>query len=137
MAHQFNKHYTRDEARALLPQIRRWLEQLAELRDRLRASEQRAGALMERGEDAGGDLVNTWVRQMADLRLVLMEFQKREVLIKDIDRGLVDFPAIIGGKEVFLCWEKDDADIEFWHDLESGYAGRERLGGGADREAEA
>jgi len=40
---------------------------------------------------------------------------------------LIDFPAIIGGNEVFLCWEQDEEDIEFWHDLESGYAGRERL----------
>jgi hypothetical protein len=39
----------------------------------------------------------------------------------------VDCPAIIGGKEVFLCWEQEDEDIEFWHDIESGYGGRERL----------
>jgi hypothetical protein len=58
---------------------------------------------------------------------VMGEFQRREILIKDIDRGLVDFPSIIGGKEVFLCWEKDEDDIEFWHDLDTGYAGRERL----------
>jgi hypothetical protein len=42
-------------------------------------------------------------------------------------RGLVDFPAIMGGKEVFLCWESDEDDIEFWHDLETGYGGREKL----------
>jgi len=35
--------------------------------------------------------------------------------------------AILDGKEVFLCWEQDEEDIEFWHDLHSGYAGRERL----------
>ena len=57
----------------------------------------------------------------------LREFQKREIQIKDLDRGLIDFPAILGGKEVFLCWEQDEEDIEFWHDLNSGYAGRERL----------
>ena len=43
------------------------------------------------------------------------------------ERGLVDFPAILAGREVFLCWEQDEEDIEFWHDLASGYAGRERL----------
>ena len=40
---------------------------------------------------------------------------------------LIDFPAIIGGREVFLCWEQDEDDIEFWHDIDAGYAGRERL----------
>ena len=127
MEYQFKIHYTRDEARALLPQIRQWLQQLLDLRDRLRISEQRAGALMERGEDAGGNVINAWVRQMADVRLVLVEFQRREVQIKDIDRGLVDFPAIIGGREVFLCWELDENDIEFWHEIDAGYPGRERL----------
>jgi hypothetical protein len=71
--------------------------------------------------------VNEWVRTLADLRLALEEFRTREIVIKDLDRGLIDFPAIIGGREVFLCWEKDEDDIEFWHDLDSGYAGRERL----------
>ena len=67
------------------------------------------------------------VRLLADLDGVLREFQRREIQIKDIERGLVDFPAIIGGKEVFLCWEQDEEDIEFWHELDAGYAGRERL----------
>ncbi len=127
MAHQFKKHYTREEAQALLPQVRKWLEQLEGSRDRLLKYDKRLSALMEPGRDAGGDLVNSWARSMADFRGALEEFQRREILIKDIDRGLLDFPAIIGGREVFLCWEKDEDDIEFWHELDTGYAGRERL----------
>ena len=61
------------------------------------------------------------------MKSVLLEFDSRQIQVKDIERGLLDFPAIIGGREVFLCWEQDEDDIEFWHDLESGYAGRERL----------
>jgi hypothetical protein len=49
------------------------------------------------------------------------------VVIKDFDRGLVDFPHLREGREVFLCWELDEDDIEFWHDLDTGYSGRERL----------
>ena len=127
LPHQFKKHYTREEARALLPQLRKWLEQLAQLQDRLQKTDQRLAGLMESGADVGGDTANTWVRLMADIRDLLAEFQEREIFIKDIERGLLDFPAIIGGKEVFLCWEKDEDDIEFWHDLDTGYAGRERL----------
>jgi len=44
-----------------------------------------------------------------------------------LNRGLIDFPSMREGREIFLCWEKDEDDIEYWHDLESGYAGRERL----------
>ena len=53
---------------------------------------------------------------------LLQEFQRREIQIKDLERGLIDFPALIGGKEVFLCWEQDEEDIEFWHELDAGYA---------------
>jgi hypothetical protein len=127
MAHRFQKHYTRDEARALLPQIRAWLADLNRLRPQLEKYEQRIEAMQSAGQDVGGDLANDWVRTMADAHEVLAEFQRREISVKDIERGLVDFPAIIGGREVFLCWEQDEADIEFWHELDIGYAGRERL----------
>ncbi len=83
--------------------------------------------MLEAGRDLGGDLVNQWVKTLADIKDALLEFHRRQIQVKDLDRGLIDFPAIIGGKEVFLCWELDEADIEFWHDLDAGYAGRERL----------
>jgi hypothetical protein len=127
MAHQFQKHYTRDEARELLPEIRQWLKRIKQLQAELQKSEERLSGLMAPGCDLGGGLVNRWIRTLADLGAVFLEFQRREIQIKDVERGLVDFPAIIGGKEVFLCWEQDDEDIEFWHDLDAGYAGRERL----------
>ena len=127
MKYQFEKHYTRDEARALLPQIRQWLEQLNHLRSELERFDKRLSGLTEQGNDVGGETVNKWIRTLADMQGVLAEFQRREIFIKDLSRGLVDFPAIIGGKEVFLCWEQDEDDVEFWHDLETGYGGRERL----------
>ncbi len=127
MAYQFKQHYTRDEARALLPQIRQWLKQLSALRQKLNDGDQRLARLMAGGNDVGGETVNRWVRVAADVKATLAEFQRREIQIKDLDRGLIDFPAILDGKEVFLCWEQDEEDIEFWHDLHSGYAGRERL----------
>ena len=127
MDYQFTQHYTRDEARALLPQVRQWLKELDELRDPMQKDEKRLRTIMAKGCDAGGETVNRWVRALADFRDLLAEFQNREIVIKDLERGLVDFPAIIGGREVFLCWEKDEDDIEFWHDIDTGYAGRERL----------
>jgi hypothetical protein len=127
MQYQFTKHYTREEARALLPKIRKWLDHLDHLREQVQKDEKRITAITAKGGDAGGETVHRWVRSLADLREVLSEFHTRQIIIKDVHRGLIDFPAIIGGREVFLCWEKDEEDIEFWHDLDSGYAGRERL----------
>ena len=127
MENRFARHYTRDEARALLPQIRHWLGRLDRLRRDLERFDKRLSGLVEQGNDIGGVTVNGWIRALADMQGVLAEFQQREIFIKDLERGLIDFPAIIGGREVFLCWEQDEEDIEFWHDLETGFGGRERL----------
>lgn len=127
MSWQFRKHYTRDEARALIPQLRRWLDELRDLRACFDRDIERATQLMRTGQDIGGPTVNSWIRAAVGMRRVLTELQRREIQIKDVERGLVDFPALIGGREVFFCWEKDEEDIEYWHDLDTGYAGRERL----------
>ena len=127
MPHQFQKHYTREEARALLPQIRQWLHELARLRLDVETNDRRLEGLLASGQDLGGDMVNKSVQLRAEIKTLIHEFQCREIFIKDMEHGLIDFPALIGGREVFLCWEKDDEDIEFWHDIDSGYAGREPL----------
>jgi len=127
MENRLDKHYTRDEARALLPQVRQWLERLNRLRQDLESFDKRLSGLIAPGNDVGGETVNRWIRTLADTQEILAEFQRRRIFIKDLSRGLVDFPAIIGGKEVFLCWEQEEDDIEFWHDLDAGFSGRERL----------
>jgi hypothetical protein len=127
MSHRFTKHYTRDEARALLPQLRAWLAELNRLRGDVDRYDKRLSGLNAAGQDTGGETVNNWIRALAGMQEILAEFQQRQIFIKDVNRGLIDFPAIIGGREVFLCWESDEDDVEFWHDLESGYGGRERL----------
>ena len=134
MAYQFRKHYTVNEARALLPHVRAWLKDLAQFHQRLLQCDERLSERVTAGYDVGGDTVNLWVKALCGIRKLLLEFHTREIQIKDLDRGLVDFPALIAGKEAFLCWEQDEEDIEFWHDLESGYGGRERLLPGASDE---
>ena len=124
---QFRKHYTREEARELLPQIREWLKHLLQVRNWIEECDRKVQHLLKAGADVGGETANNWVRFAAEFQKLAGEFHKREIQIKDIDRGLIDFPAIIGGREVFLCWEQDEDDIEFWHDLDTGFAGRERL----------
>ena len=127
MTYRFRKHYSLEEARALLPEVRDWLKKLVQLRQQISQSDQKLGQVLAAGNDLGGEMVNHWIRALSQIQKLLQEFQKRHIQIKDLDRGLIDFPAVIGGKEVFLCWEQDEEDIEYWHDLDTGYAGRERL----------
>jgi hypothetical protein len=124
---QYSKHYSTAEANALLPLVRRWLERLTELRESIRGTEERLAGLLQHRQDLGGRQVNEVVRKTAELQEVLAEFYRREIQLKDLDRGLIDFPAIVEGKEVFLCWEQGEKEIEFWHALDAGYAGREPL----------
>ena len=127
MKYRFPKHYTRDEARALIPQLRQWLADLNRLRREVEHCDQRLSGLDVERQDVGGGTVNQWIRALAAMQHLLAEFQHRHIFIKDLSRGLIDFPALIGGREVFLCWESDEEAVEFWHDLETGYGGRERL----------
>jgi hypothetical protein len=124
---QFQKHYTLEEARALLPRIRNWLAKLQILLARIEEERHRVEPLFAEGCDLGGSATNQWVATLAEIKSTFQEFTNREIQIKDPHRGLIDFPALREGKEVFLCWELDEEDIEYWHDLEVGYAGREKL----------
>jgi hypothetical protein len=127
MARRFKKHYTREEAKELLPQIREWLEALELSRLELEKSDRRLAGMMASGQDLGGNLVNKRVKVLAEIKDTLRNFEEREIMIKDVERGLIDFPSMMGDKEVFLCWEKDEDDIEYWHDIDTGFAGREPL----------
>ena len=124
---KFMTHYTREEARALLPDIRKWLKKLVRLRNDLEKCDREIAGLMAPGRDLGGATVDSWIKVLGELKAILMEFHRREIQIKDLERGLIDFPAILDDKEVFFCWEQQEEDIEFWHDLDAGYAGREKL----------
>jgi hypothetical protein len=124
---QFSKHYTLDEARALLPQIRKWFEHLDHIRERMAKLDKRISGLSKDQQDIGGSSVNEWVRCISELKCTFREFARREIEIKDLDRGLIDFPSIREGREVFLCWERGEEDIEHWHELDTGFAGREPL----------
>lgn len=80
------------------------------------------------GEDLGGEGVDHLARLLAEVRQIRSRFRQHEIQVKDLDRGLVDFPALLAGREVFLCWEQGEEDIEFWRELDGGDAGRQPVG---------
>jgi hypothetical protein len=127
MDHRFQHHYTRAEARDLIPLVEKWLDGLISLRAAMNRQDEQMTDLLALGQDLGGPPVQEWLTTLVAVKQILREFQTREIQIKDLERGLVDFPAMHDGREVFLCWERGEDDIEFWHELDSGYAGRERL----------
>ena len=67
------------------------------------------------------------VEEFEEFQSILLELKGLGVLLKDIDMGLVDFPSRRDGREIYLCWRKGEPRVAFWHDMDSGYAGRRPL----------
>lgn len=111
----------------MLPQVREWLDELSRLRQDFESKDRRIADLTSRGTDVGGQLAGSWVARLVEMKTVLEEFARHQIELKDPERGLVDFPAVRDGREVFLCWETAESDIAHWHELDAGYAGRKRL----------
>ncbi len=127
MTQRYSKHYTVEEANALLPLIRAWLPRLRHQAERVEVHGRRLDQLLAEGRDLGGEPVLAWLTLVSAFLEISSEFSRRDIQVTDLNRGLIDFPALRGGREVFLCWEADDAGIEFWHELDSGPSGWERL----------
>jgi hypothetical protein len=122
------RHYTLEEATAQLETVAAALGRMRDARDRLTDEDARE-ALAEAGPTNGGGRPGRAVSEaFLDLRAVAGLLQEMEVVLRDLDRGLVDFPSLREGREVYLCWvEREEEAIGFWHDLDAGYAGREPL----------
>jgi len=127
MSLRFRKHYSLEEAREMLPQIRSWFSEINALTERIYETDQDFAPRIKAGEDLGGMAISQQIRDMTRVHSILREFHSREIQVKDLQRGLIDFPALLDEREIFLCWEHAENDITQWHDLESGYAGRQPL----------
>jgi hypothetical protein len=121
------RHYTVEQANAALEFVGERLGRLRAARVQLGDEEARA-ALNEAGPSNGGGAAGRVVSEaFLELQRSLGELQEMEIVLRDLDRGLVDFPSLREGREVYLCWEEGENEVAFWHDADSGYAGREPL----------
>jgi len=124
------KLFTVEEANALLPTVQRVAQRIRRAYKRVvnqRESAQRAAANAERG---GGGMPNgaEYVRAVQELSGAISELDALGVQLKDYERGLLDFPSMREGRVVLLCWQLGEGDrIEWWHDMEAGFAGRQPL----------
>ncbi len=122
-----DRHFTREEAEALLPVLGPLLEELREAKDSLTDAEAHS-VLAEASAGNGG---GTEGRQVGEaflrVRGMLGELTERGIVVRDIDRGLIDFPAILDGGEAYLCWRLGEDTVGYWHGLDEGFAGRRPL----------
>jgi hypothetical protein len=121
------RHFTREEANALLPQLTTMLAQLREAKDELTDTDAHEALSEAAASNGGGDEGKQVGVAFLEVRRLLDTIEQAGIVLRDIDRGLIDFPAVLEGREVYLCWELGEDEVAFWHDLETGFGGREPL----------
>ncbi len=121
------RHFTRDEANALIPRLKEMLLRLRAAKDELTDAEAHDALSEAAPTNGGGDEGRKVGVAFLEVRRLLGAIEEAGIVLRDIDRGLVDFPAVIDGREVYLCWELGEDDVAHWHDLDSGYRGRQPL----------
>jgi hypothetical protein len=125
---QFEKHFSVEEANDLLPDLRALLAGIQAVRDSLVIEWERAQPVLKAaGHNGGGKEASGYVSDLTRLNVKLRELHRQGVVMKDIDRGLIDFPHWRDDEEVFLCWELSEDRIGYWHELETGYQGRKPI----------
>lgn len=140
------KYFTLDEAQSLLPLLESLLKRAIEAKRGAEEIEQEFRDLGQNIFLSGGmflqverlrrrrKTLDAHAQQAKDL---VAEIDAIGVQVKDLDTGLLDFPCLIDGETVLLCWKMGESRIEFWHTLEGGFAGRqpldERFTGRADK----
>jgi hypothetical protein len=126
-AETFRRFYTREEVRALLPELRAALPRLRESQAALEGLELKLRSLTADGSDYGGRLVHEYLAAVLAFKDLMLPLLEREIVISDFTRGVVNFPAVIAGRQALLVWEEGQPDIEFWMDLQAPGDGPHRL----------
>ncbi|HUU46538.1 MAG TPA: DUF2203 domain-containing protein [Acidobacteriota bacterium] len=128
VAHKFNKHFTVEEAEALLPFILSVFEQVQALREEMAAFRDDLQRVHEAAPGNGGDAKGTTLVEFSEtIGRLLKTLDDKGILVKDIEGGIIDFPHLREDREVLLCWRMGEKTVSYWHDLDAGYRGRQPL----------
>jgi hypothetical protein len=131
-----DRYFSRREAESLLPMIGEYLDEARKHKEAVDGLEEEITRETSRIMLVGGcippyskisKVKNEHALVTARLEAVVEKIQDTGCLVKDLDVGLVDFPTLRGGEEVYLCWKLGEERITFWHGTEEGFAGRKPL----------
>lgn len=124
------KLFTIQEANALLPNVRTILAKIQRAHRNLTKYREEARKASDAAEYGGGGIADgvAYAVVLTEMTTKMTELEALGVQLKDFERGLVDFPSLREGRVVLLCWQMGEGDeLEWWHDVDAGFAGRTPL----------
>jgi hypothetical protein len=129
------RHFSIEEANDALDEVRPLTEELVGHRRALVKLQERQAAVTSRIAGNGGnvepreleDVQERLDEEVAGIARCVARIHEVGALVKDLDAGLVDFPATRDGEEILLCWRLGEAEVGFWHGMDEGFSGRKPL----------
>ena len=117
--------FTLEEAQTALDLIRPLVQEILEIRQDILQRQPEVWPVLEKAAGNGGSkTAGVLERRFERLDQLVRAIQSLGAVLKDINLGLVDFPHLKDGREVYLCWRYGEDRIRFWHEIEAGFAGR-------------
>ena len=122
------RYFTLQQANETLTEIRPLMDEIQAIRQEIITRQPDVWPVVERSAGNGGSLAASMlVKEFERLEVLVHRVLATGTLFKDINLGLLDFPALRDGHEVYLCWKYGEDEIAFWHEVEAGYAGRQPI----------
>jgi len=120
--------FTLEEANQALVTLKPLVQKIMEIRQAILDRQPEMWPVVQKAAGNGGSQVASQaVMEFAQLEALARQIQDSGALLKDMNIGLLDFPSIREGREVYLCWRFGEESIEYWHDVDAGYAGRQKI----------
>ena len=122
------QYFTLQEANEALKIIRPLMDEVQVIRQKILENQPEAWPAIEKSAGNGGNrALSDLVQDFEKLDALVHQIQDMGAQIKDINTGLLDFSALKNGREVYLCWQHGEDDIQYWHEIEAGFAGRQPI----------
>ncbi|MDQ4076788.1 MAG: DUF2203 domain-containing protein [Chloroflexota bacterium] len=122
------RYFTVEEANEMLPTVEGLVAKLIEAYNRIMRLRPEVVRVLEKSETGSGSATASQMYlEFLRFESLLQEINKLGVEVKDPESGLCDFPALHRGRDIYLCWQFGEQQVEWWHELHTGYAGRRHV----------
>lgn len=119
-------YYTPTEANQALATVRPMLAEMIKIGEKIRDHQPELWDMVQKSAGNGGNpKLSKLLTDFDRLDFLLHQIQDMGIEVKDLTIGLIDFVALRDGREVYLCWKYGEDSIQFWHEIEAGFSGRQ------------